>query len=121
MRQRLESGILINATTIRDQLESGKTLFPRLVTTNFNDVKSITGEELEDCLTNAYTKYGTEEVLVITRSNKTANLYNGQIRARIRWQEDEISAGDFLMVVKNNYYWLPEDKGPGFIANGDTL
>ncbi len=121
MRQRLESGILINATTIRDQLESGETLFPRLVTTNFTDVKSITGEELEDCLMNAYTKYGTEEVLVITRSNKTANLYNGQIRARIRWQEDEISAGDFLMVVKNNYYWLPEDKGPGFIANGDTL
>jgi exodeoxyribonuclease-5 len=60
-------------------------------------------------------------VLVITRSNKNANLYNMQIRARIRWQENEISAGDYLMIVKNNYHWLPETSGAGFIANGDTV
>ena len=121
MRQRLESGILWNATEIRKQLESGESAFPKLVTEGFSDVKAITGLELEDSLNAAYDKYGTEEVLVITRSNKTANLFNKQIRARIRWQEDELSAGDHLMVVKNNYFWLPETSGPGFIANGDTL
>ncbi len=121
MRQRLESGILFNATRIRDQLDGGVNTFPELVAEGFPDVMRITGMELEDALNSAYNRYGTDEVLVITRSNKNANLYNKQIRARIRWQEEEISSGDHLMVVKNNYHWLPETSGPGFIANGDTM
>jgi exodeoxyribonuclease V len=121
MRQRLESGILYNATQIRDQIDAGGDTFPRLVQEGFEDVRRITGMELEDALNQAYDIYGTDEVLVVTRSNKTANLYNRQIRARIRWQEDDISSGDHIMVVKNNYFWLPETSGPGFIANGDTM
>ena len=121
MRQRLESGILFNATQIRDQIDGGADTFPKLISEGFDDVKCIDGMELEDALNEAYDKFGTDEVLVVTRSNKTANLYNGQIRARIRWQEDEISSGDHIMVVKNNYFWLPETSGTGFIANGDTM
>ncbi|MEX1189336.1 MAG: AAA family ATPase, partial [Bacteroidia bacterium] len=121
MRQRLESGILFNATKIRDQIDTSSDIFPRLSEEGFNDVKRITGLELEDELNDAYNKYGDSEVLVVTRSNKNANLYNKQIRARIRWQENDISSGDHIMVVKNNYYWLPENSGPGFIANGDIL
>ena len=121
MRQRLESGILFNATKIRDQLDSGTSTFPDLIAKGFSDVKRISGLELEDSLNTAYDKYGTEDVLVVTRSNKNANLYNKQIRARIRWQEEEISSGDHIMVVKNNYHWIPESSAPGFIANGDTM
>jgi exodeoxyribonuclease-5 len=121
MRQRLESGILWNATQIRDQIEANESIFPELKYAGFPDVNYITGMELEDALNSAYGKYGTDEVLVITRSNKNANLYNMKIRARIRWQENEISAGDYLMIVKNNYHWLPETSGAGFIANGDTV
>lgn len=121
MRQRLESGILFNATKIRDQIDGGGSVFPRLDAEGFDDVERITGMELEDALNAAYDKYGTEEVLVVTRSNKNANIYNKQIRARIRWQESDISSGDHIMVVKNNYFWLPEQSGPGFIANGDIM
>lgn len=121
MRQRLESGILFNATKIRDQIDSSTDTFPRLIEEGFNDVKRITGLELEDELNASYAKFGEEEVLVVTRSNKNANQYNRQIRARIKWQEDNISSGDFIMAVKNNYYWLPENSGPGFIANGDII
>ncbi len=121
MRQRLESGILFNATNIRDQIDHATDIFPRLSEEGFSDVKRISGLELEDELNNAYDKFGNDEVLVITRSNKSANLYNKQIRARIKWQENNISSGDHIMVVKNNYFWLPEKSGPGFIANGDIL
>jgi exodeoxyribonuclease-5 len=121
MRQRLESGILWNATQIRNQIESNTSVFPELKYEGFDDVAYITGMELEEALNSAYDKFGADEVLVITRSNKNANLYNKQIRARIRWQENEISSGDYLMVVKNNYHWLPESSSQGFIANGDTI
>lgn len=121
MRQQLESGILWNATRIRELIETGQSVFPQLSVQGFGDVHRINGDELEDALNSAYDRHGTDEVLVITRSNKNANLYNRQIRARIRWQENEISAGDHLMVVKNNYHWLPQQSAPGFIANGDTV
>ena len=121
VRQESNSGILWNATRIRDQIQLGESAFPSLQTLQFSDIRRITGMDLEECLNQAYAKYGTEEVLVITRSNKNAVLYNRQIRARIRWQDNDISSGDHLMIVRNNYFWLPEDSGPGFIANGDTV
>ena len=65
--------------------------------------------------------YGAEETMVICRSNKRANIFNQQIRVRIRWQENELSTGDYMMVVKNNYFWLPEESKAGFIANGDII
>ncbi|MCB0820089.1 MAG: ATP-binding domain-containing protein, partial [Bacteroidetes bacterium] len=121
MRQRLESGILFNATEIRNKIDGGEEFMPGLVSSGFKDVAAINGTELEDALQEAYSKFGEEEVLVVTRSNRTANQFNRQIRARIKWLEDLISAGDQIMVVKNNYFWLPENSGPGFIANGDTM
>lgn len=121
MRQESNSGILFNATKIRTQIKVGKDFFPELTCQGFSDVLSIMGDELEEALTNAYAKFGAEEVLVITRSNRNANLYNQQIRARIRWQENIISAGDLLMVVKNNYFWKNESTSGSFIANGDSI
>ena len=76
--------------------------------------------DLQDALEDCYSQSGVEDTIVICRSNKT-NLYSQQIRAKIRWQEDEVSVGDYLMVVRNNYFWLPEESKAGFIANGDTV
>jgi len=120
MRQGKDSGILTNATILREELskENSKTQFHLKP---FPDVRKIDGYELEDALHSAYSTFGDEEVLVITRSNKNANQYNRQIRSRIRWQESEIAAGDYLMIVRNNYFWLPESHKQGFIANGDTV
>ena len=79
------------------------------------------GDDLQYALEQAYSESGFEDTVVICRSNKRANLYNRQIRFKIRWHEEELSAGDYLMVVRNNYYWLPENSKAGFIANGDTI
>ncbi|HEY1038041.1 MAG TPA: ATP-dependent helicase, partial [Bacteroidia bacterium] len=122
VRQAEESGILFNATNLRVQLLSDNKSFPKFHPTA--DVIRVDGYDLEDTLNNAYSKYGFENVLVITRSNKRANGYNKQIRFKVKWQENEISAGDLLMVVKNNYFWT-EANGAGkktdFIANGESL
>ena len=123
VRQELDSGILFNANTLRQQLLKGIEGFPQLSVEGFPDLKVITGEVLQDVLEDLYGREGQEGVTVITRSNKRANLFNQQIRARILWKEDEIAAGDMLMVVRNNYYWLEEykDAPTPFIANGDSL
>jgi exodeoxyribonuclease-5 len=76
---------------------------------------------LQDALESAYSKGGIDSVMIICRSNKRATIYNKQIRSRILWREDEISSGDLLMVVKNNYSWLPENSKASFIANGDII
>src|SRR6476620_3589803 len=81
----------------------------------------MTGEKLEDGLRYAYDKFGIENTTVICRSNKNANLYNQHIRRQIFFAEDEIGAGDYLMVVRNNYFWLPKDSEMGFLANGDFV
>lgn len=117
MRQEEGSGILFNATQIREMINQNRTDNPQFKITN--DVIRLQGNDLEDVLNEALTKFGDDEVLVVTRSNRSANKYNREIRSRIRWQENDISAGDRLMVVKNNYFWLPEGSGLGFIANGD--
>ncbi|MEQ8910597.1 MAG: AAA family ATPase [Vicingaceae bacterium] len=118
LRQAKQSGILQNATTLRQQIasEEPKILFD---TAGFEDVKRINGMELEDELHQAVADFGEEEVMIVTRSNKRANEFNQQVRIRIRGQEEEISTGDFIMVVKNNYFWLGEKAPAGFIANGD--
>ena len=85
------------------------------------DVVRLQGEELEEVLNAEYRECGMEHVTIITRSNKRANMFNQAIRNRILLREEEVNAGDYLMVVKNNYYWLEEDSGMGFIANGDIV
>tara|TARA_B100001109_G_C18864691_1_gene476350 strand:- start:506 stop:1942 length:1437 start_codon:yes stop_codon:yes gene_type:complete len=118
VRQTEDSGILWNATNLREQLKEEK---PRIQfkTEGFTDVSAINGFELEDELHTAISKYGDDQVMVVCRSNKRANEFNQQIRIRIRGQEEEISAGDYIMIVKNNYYWLGNGADTAFIANGD--
>ncbi len=120
MRQAEASGILMNATNLRNQLGKEK-LEIQLTTRGWRDMYKMTGEKLEDGLRYAYDKFGVENTIVICRSNKSANLYNQHIRRRIFFAEDEIGVGDYLMVVRNNYFWLPKDSDIGFMANGDFV
>lgn len=119
VRQLSASGILANATQLRYAINNNNIKDIQFSLGAYDDIKAITGEFLEDELNDAYSQYREENVMIITRSNKRANLFNQQIRARIRWLEDEIAAGDLIMVVKNNYFWLDESAANGFIANGD--
>jgi exodeoxyribonuclease-5 len=120
MRQELDSGVLLNATRLRLSIAEDSKQFPEFQVAGYEDLIRVSGTDLIDALEESYRKNGADETIVICRSNKRANLYNQQIRARIRWQEDEISIGDHIMIVKNNYYWLPKESRAGFIANGDT-
>jgi ATP-dependent exoDNAse (exonuclease V) alpha subunit len=120
MRQDEQSGILYNATQLRDQLRAPKPEI-HITTRSFRDIFKMTGEKLEEGLRYAYNKYGTENTIVITRSNKAAVQYNQYIRRTINFSEEELDAGDRLMVVRNNYTVLEEDSPAGFIANGDFV
>jgi len=118
MRQHENSGILANATYLRMLIMHKSTDFQ--FDLNFPDIiRLIDGYDIEDAINSAYDNIGVEDTAFIVRSNKRANLYNQQIRTKIRGQENEISAGDYVMVVKNNYYWLQDSSEAGFIANGD--
>ena len=121
LRQQKDSGILLNATSLRDIIRKGKVVTPKVVTKGYKDVFRMTGERLEEGLNYAYNKYGYDGTLIVCRSNKNANLYNRQIRARILLREEELTGGDQVMVVRNNYFWLQdqEEGSTGFIANGD--
>lgn len=121
MRQSLESGILFNATRLRDHLAGGGIPSPLFQLSGFRDIRRITGGELEETLQTASSSAEPGETIVVCRSNKRANLFNREIRQRVLFLENELSTGDFLMVVKNNYTWLEPDSGPGFIANGDII
>jgi exodeoxyribonuclease V len=115
-RQKSDSGILYNATKLRISLLEPQFVLPKLETTH--DVVHLGGEDLEDALNQAFREYGAENVIIITRSNKRANLFNQNVRNRIYLYEEDLCSGDRLMVVKNNYYW--KDKSDkSFIANGD--
>ena len=118
MRQKLESGILFNATGLRDQLlvQDPKV---KIQTNSFRDIFKMTSEKLEDGLRYAYDKFGTENTTIVTRSNKSAVQYNLYIRRVIHFYEDEISSGDLLMIVKNNYTYMAESDKVNFLANGD--
>lgn len=117
LRQEADSGILKNATDLRQQLLSKDV--DRLVLTEADDVKHINGGELIEELNDAYNRNGFEETIVITRSNKRANAYNNGIRQTLLDREEEFCSGDLIMVVKNNYYWKDSEKKIDFIANGE--
>lgn len=122
VRQALESGILHNATFIRQQLtEEHTTEFPCFELDGFNDIRKLNGSELIDEIQKAYDGVGVEDTIVVTRSNKRANIYNNGIRSRVMMKEDELSNGDLLMVTRNNYFWNKPYKEIDFIANGDIL
>ncbi len=118
-RQEDASGILKNATHLRECIVNFKDEFPKI--SLHKDVIRLSGEDLEDALNTAYSNFGFNDVLLVTRSNKRANLFNQAVRARVRYMDEDLCSGDLMMVVKNNYFWLDEKSEAGFIANGDSL
>jgi exodeoxyribonuclease V len=120
VRQTKESGILFNATNIRNKINDEE-LLPLISNKEFSDVVRVFGNDLQEELESSYASQGVENCIVLCRSNKRANLFNQHIRARILFKEEEIDAGDLMMVVKNNYHWLSDDSKAGFIANGDII
>ncbi len=119
VRQSEDSGILSNATHIRQMVQRDTIGHDFFYLSGFRDVMRINGDELEDMLNTAYSNSGDTETIVICRSNKRANLFNNEIRQRILYREGEINAGDKIMIVKNNYSWISKKSKAGFIANGD--
>lgn len=121
VRQAESSGILKNATSLRRLLESNDDRFKPTFNLYPDVNRIVEKQDLEDALNTAYSSMSIEDSVVVLRSNKRANVYNQQIRNRILWYEDEITSGDHLMVVKNNYFCLPKESKAGFIANGDQI
>ncbi len=122
VRQEEESGILYNATRLRNALRSQKMdEYPKLKVNSFADVKCITGTELIEEISEAYNREGIEETIVISRSNKRVNAYNNGIRNRVLYREEEISTGDILMITKNNYFWVENYENLDFLANGEFV
>jgi len=121
VRQATDSGVLYNATLLRKILSSKKYKLPFFSLSNFEDMQRIGSQDLEDELNNLYAHYNAEDIAVITRSNKRAYIFNNEIRNRIFCRENRLATGDFLMAVKNNYYWIDELSEVGFIANGDLM
>ncbi|MBB2145313.1 AAA family ATPase [Pedobacter sp. LMG 31464] len=122
VRQEKKSGILANATMLRQLInnhDKDKTPLPKFITKSYKDIFSMTGIKLVEGLEYAYSKFGIENSLMVCRSNKSANVYNNQIRARLLYRDEELSGGDQIMVVRNNYFWLPDNPETAFIANGD--
>ena len=120
LRQGEESGILWNATLIRQMITHDEmTRLPKIRFAGFADIQMVPGGELIDALSTSYYRMGTDETIVITRSNKRANIYNQGIRNQVLDREDELCRGDQLMIVKNNYFWTEGSKEIPFIANGD--
>jgi exodeoxyribonuclease-5 len=117
LRQSHGSGILTNATELRSTIHPAKFKFDL----SFHDLVRLSGDLLQEELENCYSRFGPDQTIVITRSNKRANLYNQQIRGRILWFEEQLCQNDCLMVVRNNYYWLDDNSKAGFIANGEQL
>lgn len=124
VRQRQLSGILSGATALRSQiatLPGGEEATLPLFNPNGVDVIRLAGEDLMETLYREYGNFALDQVVVICRSNKRANLFNQGIRNSVLFREEEVNAGDYLMVVKNNYFWLDEESTIGFIANGDIV
>ena len=122
VRQSEGSGILMNATRLREALAEEPVAPFAFRLEGFPDIVRLTdGFEIQDAISSAYDRHGWEETAVIVRSNKRAYLYNENIRGRLLFLENEIAVGDYMMVVKNNYFWLKSTSEAGFIANGDIL
>ena len=127
-RQALDSGILSEATRLREVIESTDRFADGVQSTdqitimpNGRDIIQVPGEQVVERLESSWREVGAEETLIIARSNKMTNLYNGGVRAQILWKEDELSNGDRIMVSKNNYFWAQEYDDLEFLANGDML
>ncbi len=122
VRQAEDSGILMNATMLREQIQDDFFDTFRFDVDPFKDIVRLTdGYEIQEAIDSSYSENGKEETAFIVRSNKRANLYNENIRNRILFLENELAVGDFMMVVKNNYFWLDAKSEAGFIANGDII
>tara|TARA_B110001450_G_scaffold122656_1_gene115537 strand:+ start:3384 stop:4811 length:1428 start_codon:yes stop_codon:yes gene_type:complete len=122
VRQAEGSGILTNATLLREQLSSNFFNSFEFDLGSFPDIVRLQdGYEIQNAIDESYSLESKEDTAIIVRSNKRANIYNQQIRSRILFQENDLNAGDYLMVVKNNYFWIKENSEAGFIANGDII
>ena len=122
VRQAEDSGILVNATLLREQLQGDFFDSFKFDVASFKDiVRLVDGYDIQEAIDDSYGQNGKEETTIIVRSNKRANLYNENIRSRILFLENELAVGDFMMVVKNNYFWLEPNSEAGFIANGDII
>jgi exodeoxyribonuclease-5 len=121
VRQSEKSGILHNATLIRNLIAENPGEKPKFQVNGFQDIKAISGENLIDTINTTYNENGHEDAIVITRSNKLASIYNKGIRNQVLQKEEELSNSDLLMVVKNNYFWSKNYDDLEFIANGDIL
>ncbi|MDB2385303.1 AAA family ATPase [Polaribacter sp.] len=118
MRQHEDSGILLNATILRQLIQEENTQHQFKI--DYPDIVRLTdGYDIEDALVMAYDNNSIEDTAFVVRSNKRANLYNQQIRFRIRGHENQVATGDYVMIVKNDYFWIKENSEAGFIANGD--
>ena len=120
VRQSSHSGILVNATALREEIEGGDISSPHFFLKQYNDIQAITGAELIEELSSAIDKYGEEEVVVLCRSNLRANKYNEGIRAQVLYREERLQKGDRVMVVKNCYQFEGDKEELNFIANGDV-
>lgn len=118
-RQSESSGILFNATKVRVALGEKEVVKPKFYLEEYQDIVRLNGYEIEEELSSCYSNSGIENTIIICRSNKQANNFNKYIKYSVLYQEDELNAGDLLMVVRNNYYWLQEEVDVDFIANGD--
>lgn len=122
VRQALESGILYHATNLRLHLAQETTnTHPKFRLNGFSDIVKLSGMELVDTVEKSYSGVGVEDTIVVTRSNKRANMYNEGIRSRVMMREEQLSNGDLLMVTRNNYFWNKPYPEIDFIANGDVL
>lgn len=130
LRQSEKSGILYNATMIRQMITHDDiTQLPKIHFAGYSDIKPMPGSELIEALADSYHHVGLDDTIVVTRSNKRANIFNQGIRNMVLDREEELSQGDILMIVKNNYYWMEEERKsnnklqsneiPAFLANGD--
>ena len=120
LRQSQDSGILYNATVVRHMITHDEmTQLPLIRFRGFADIVRVPGDELIEQMNSSYSEVGIDETMVVTRSNKRANIYNQGIRNTILGREEELTTGDMLMIVKNNYYWGQGDQTISFIANGD--
>ncbi|MDR3181112.1 MAG: AAA family ATPase, partial [Prevotellaceae bacterium] len=119
VRQAAESGILHNATRLRNHIENNHCAMPVMLCKGFTDIEPISAGEVSEKLSEAYERYGERETVVICRSNKRANIYNAGIRAQLLGRDDELVRGDRVMVVKNCYQFVEHTDKIDFIANGD--
>lgn len=119
MRQSEQSGILHNATLVRGMIGGGPLARLLLSVSPFPDIARVSGADLLETLDDCYSRFGVDETMVVCRSNKRANRFNAGIRARVLYREEQLTGGDRVMIVKNNYFWGAEADKDDFIANGD--